>query len=166
MTAIVRLAKVQALVFIGLVVLLAAFTNIQDYDANFAYVQHVLSMDTTFRHPQVMWRAITSPGIHHAAYTAIISWEIISGALCLAGAWQLARVLRAPQNVATRAKTLGLVGAMCVLALWTFAFLVVGSEWFQMWQSPTWNGRDVALGYAILSLLILIWFSNNEGIPQ
>jgi predicted small integral membrane protein len=60
-TAVVRVAKIQAVIFVALVVLLAAFTNIQDYDANFAYVQHVLSMDTTFRHPQVMWRAVTSP---------------------------------------------------------------------------------------------------------
>jgi predicted small integral membrane protein len=51
---------------------------------------------------------------------------------------------------------------MGVLALWTFAFLVVGSEWFQMWQSPTWNGRDVAMGYAIMSLLVLIWFAAPE----
>ena len=123
MTAVVRVAKIQAVIFVALVVLLAAFTNIQDYDANFAYVQHVLSMDTTFRHPQVMWRA---------------------------------------QAEVDRAKTPGIAGLMGVLALWAFAFLVVGSEWFQMWQSPTWNGRDAAMGYATISLLVLIWFAAPE----
>jgi predicted small integral membrane protein len=45
-TTAVRAAKIQAVIFVALVVLLAAFTNIQDYDANFAYVQHVLSAKT------------------------------------------------------------------------------------------------------------------------
>jgi predicted small integral membrane protein len=163
MTTIVRVAKAQALLFVGLVALLAAFTNVQDYDSNFAYVQHVLSMDTTFRHPQVMWRAITSPSMHRVAYTTIIAWEVVGGGLCAIGAWRIGRARRQSQPDVDRAKTTGTIGLMAVFALWTFAFIVVGSEWFQMWQSATWNGRDVAIGHAILSLLVLMWFSVPES---
>jgi predicted small integral membrane protein len=60
----------------GLHLLLVAFGNITDPDANFAFVQHVLSMDTTnFGQPagtgpdaDGMWRSITSPSLHRAAY--------------------------------------------------------------------------------------------------
>jgi predicted small integral membrane protein len=159
---LVRLAKLLALACLAFVVLLAAFTNIQDYDANFAYVQHVLSMDTTFRHPQVMWRAVTSPSLHRLAYVTIIVWEVVGGVVCGAGAWRLASALRRPQADVDRAKRTGVAGLTIVFGLWTYAFLVVASEWFLMWQSPTWNGRDVAMGYAILSLLTLIWFSAPE----
>lgn len=162
MTTLVRLAKIQALAFIALVMLLAAFTNIQDFDANFAYVQHVLSMDTTFRHPQVMWRAVTSPAAHRAAYATIIGWELVGGLVCAAGAWRMARVLRGSRFAVDRARAIGIAGLMIVLALWTFAFIAVGSEWFQMWQSPTWNGRDVAVGFATLTLLVLMWFTRVD----
>jgi predicted small integral membrane protein len=154
------------LAFIALVVLFAAFTNVQDYDANFAYVQHVLSMDTTFRHPQVMWRAITSPPIHRVVYNAIIAWEIAGGLVCAAGAWRVASLLRAPQGDVDRAKRTGAAGLMAVLALWTFGFVLVGSEWFQMWQSPTWNGRDVAMAHALVTLVALAWFTAPEDVMK
>ena len=162
MPAFARFAKLLALLFVALVMLLAAFTNLQDYDANFAYVQHVLSMDTTFRHPAVMWRAVASPSLHRIAYLTIIVWELAGGLACVAGVWRFASVVRAAQADVDRAKRVGVVGLTIVFGLWAFAFLVVGSEWFLMWQSPTWNGRDVAMGYAILTLLILIWFSAAE----
>ena len=52
-----------------------AFGNITDYGTNFAFVQHVLSMDTVFARSTITYRAITSPALHHAAYALIIAAE-------------------------------------------------------------------------------------------
>ena len=51
---------------------LVAFGNITDYETNFAFVQHVLAMDTIFPNATIHYRAVTSPGLHHTAYAIII----------------------------------------------------------------------------------------------
>jgi len=71
---------------IGVLAGLACLNNLTDYNSNFALVQHVMSMDTTFAESTVRWRAITNPALHHAAYWLIIAAEGLAAALCLAGA--------------------------------------------------------------------------------
>ena len=42
------------------------------------------------------------------------------------------------------------------LLLWFGAFLLVGGEWFVMWQSETWNGQDAAFRmFAVVGLILL-----------
>ena len=48
-----RLAKVAMTLSLAAFALLVAFTNVTDYGGNWPFVQHVLSMDTTFRSPAV-----------------------------------------------------------------------------------------------------------------
>src|SRR5689334_8941914 len=70
-------------------ILLVALGNITDYDTNFAFVQHVLSMDTTNfggrpgvgLDPDIMWRAITTPWMWNVAYVGIIVWESAAAVL-------------------------------------------------------------------------------------
>jgi predicted small integral membrane protein len=39
---------------------------------------------------------------------------------------------------------------------WLVAFLVVGGEWFLMWQSKNWNGQDAAFRmFAIIGIALL-----------
>ncbi len=63
---------------------LIAFGNITDFGTNQAFVQHVLAMDTTFRSPDTMWRAITSPGLQNTAYVVIIAWEVLTAVVLTA----------------------------------------------------------------------------------
>ena len=76
----------------GLLVSLVAFGNLTDYDTNFAFVQHVLLMDTVFPSSTIRYRAITNLALHHAAYALIIATEILT-APCWMGALQLLRHL-------------------------------------------------------------------------
>lgn len=48
--------------------------------------------------------------------------------------------------------------------VWFFGFMVVGGEWFMMWQSHTWNGQEAAFKFymAILGLLIFL----NQPDPE
>src|SRR4051812_42061085 len=90
-----RLAKLAMVVSLALFAFLVTFNNITDYGSNFAFVQHVLSMDTTFPGNALTWRAITNPLSWHVAYAGIILGE---GLTCLAftlGALELVRALRA-----------------------------------------------------------------------
>jgi hypothetical protein len=71
MTPTIRLAQSLFVAYIGVFGLLTAFGNITDYGSNFAFVQHVMSMDTIFPESHLRYRAITSPALHHAAYWLI-----------------------------------------------------------------------------------------------
>jgi predicted small integral membrane protein len=86
---LVRCCKIAFVASVALFATLAVFNNITDYDSNFAFVQHVLMMGTTFPNNKGMWRAIRSPLLHHAAYSLIIMVEVMVALLCWAGTAEL-----------------------------------------------------------------------------
>src|SRR5215472_16807151 len=54
---------------------LVTFDNLTDYQTNYAFVRHVLSMDTTPPGSALMYRSISSPTLWQAAYALIIAAE-------------------------------------------------------------------------------------------
>lgn len=42
--------------------------------------------------------------------------------------------------------------------VWFSGFMVIGGEWFVMWQSPQWNGQQAAFRFymAILGVMIFV----------
>jgi predicted small integral membrane protein len=137
---------------------MVTFNNITDYGSNFSFVQHVLSMDTTFPGNAAMYRAITQPMVWHAAYWLIIAGEGIAFVLLLLGAVRLWLARKASGWAFNEAKQWVVAGATVGFLVWFFGFMVVGGEWFLMWQSHTWNGQDAAFRFyaAILGVLIFV----------
>src|SRR5208282_5350816 len=72
---VIRVAKAALIAAIALSVSLVAFGNLTDYNTNFAFVQHVLSMDTIYPFSTIRYRAITDPVLQRAAYAVIIAVE-------------------------------------------------------------------------------------------
>jgi predicted small integral membrane protein len=159
---LVRAAKVLLVLLIGLFSLLVGADNVIDYGTNYAFVQHVMSMDTVFPSSTLTWRAITSPALHHAAYALIIAAEIVTGVLCLLGAWRLWEARGAPATRFNAAKDVAIAGLVFGVALWFFGFMTVGGEWFQMWQSQTWNGQEAAFRFIGCIGLVLIFLAQKD----
>lgn len=156
----IRLAKAVLVLQIGLFALLVGVDNIIDYNSNFEFVQHVMSMDTTFPDNALMGRAITDPALHHLAYALIIATEIVTGLLCIVGAAWLFRHISATSVRFQQAKSLAVCGLTLGFTLWFFGFLTIGGEWFQMWQSEKWNGQQAAFRFiacigVVLTILLL-----------
>jgi predicted small integral membrane protein len=159
----VRVLKIVLVLAVASFCLLVGYNNIVDYGSNFMFVQHVLSMDTTFPGNAVRaGRAIVDPELHRLAYAIIIGAELIVGVLCLAGAIRLAAAANASAAAFNAAKTLALVGLGCGMAFWFTAFLVVGGEWFQMWQSEIWNGQDAAFRFLASIGIMLIFVAMDD----
>ena len=57
----IRVAKVTLVAAIALFASLVTFGNLTDYNTNYAFVQHVLAMDTIFPFSTIKYRAITDP---------------------------------------------------------------------------------------------------------
>lgn len=145
-----RLLQAFTLFSAGLYGLFVLMGNLMDYDSNYQFVKHVLSMDTTFEGNALMWRAITVPWMWTVGYIGIIFAEAVFAALGLIGGIKL--FLRRDADAATfnRAKSWGYGAYGVGFLIWFIGFIVIGSEWFAMWQSSTWNGKDTAMPLAIL----------------
>lgn len=157
-----RLSKISLVAALGLYLLIVVFNNLTDYGSNFALVQHVLAMDTTFKGNAGMWRAIHSEPVYHAFYVSIIAWEAVACVLLFAGARRLWRARTATAAVFSHAKDLAVGGLTLNLLLWLVAFLTVGGEWFLMWQSSSWNGVSPAARMFTVVGLILIFLNARE----
>lgn len=164
---ITRAAKLLLLAGISLFYSIVVFNNLTDFDSNYQYVRHVLSMDSTFPGNHAMWHAVLSPGMHLAFYIGIIAWEFVTTVLLWWGVVELVRALRLPTGAFNAAKRIPVMALTLSLLMWLVAFLSVGAEWFLMWQSHTWNGQEAAFRtFAVVGLVLLIVLQPDvEGEP-
>lgn len=153
-----RYAKILMLLALAAFTFMVTFNNVTDYGSNFAFVQHVLSMDTTFPGNAAMYRAVTTPALWHAGYWLIIAGEGLSCVLFFMGALALWRARHGTGAAFDQAKSLAIAGATVGFLVWFFGFMVVGGEWFLMWQSKVWNGQNAAFKFyaAILGVLVFL----------
>ena len=118
-----RYTKIAMTLSLAIFAFLIAFTNITDYGGNRPFVQHVLSMDTTFRDPAVAYRALTRPVLWTAGYLLIICGEGMTCLLLFAATARLIAARRAPAEVFNRAKSLLHLGALAGFLVWFFGFI-------------------------------------------
>jgi predicted small integral membrane protein len=157
-----RACKIVMVLGLAAFALLVTFSNITDYDSNYAFVRHVLSMDTTFPDNRAMYRAITSPALWTLGYWGIIAGEGLTGLLLLIGALRMFQARDADPRGFDAAKNFVILGATMGFLVWFVGFMVVGGEWFLMWQSPTWNGQEAAFRFYISILAVLIFVNQPE----
>jgi predicted small integral membrane protein len=153
----VRAAKIAMVAAIALFGSLVAFGNLTDYNTNYVFVQHVLSMDTIFPTSTIKYRAITDPTLHRVAYALIIAAETAMAVICWIGAVRLARHLRADAGTFNRAKTCAVIGLTLGFLIWQAGFMSIGGEWFGMWQSQQWNGVPSAYRFVLVIGIVLIF---------
>ncbi len=156
----VRAAKIALVGCVGALGLLVGIDNILDYRTNFEVVRHVLSMDALPPGSAFAWRAVADPRLQRLAYAIIIAAELLYGSLCILGALRL--VARGPRSFDS-AKGLAVAGLALGFALYFFGFLVVGGEWFQMWQAGQWNMQEPAFRFVGSIGLILVFLCLPDG---
>ena len=157
-----RLVKLVMVASFAVFALLVAFDNLLDYGSNYEFVRHVLSMDTTFPGNALKWRAITQPAAWAIAYWLIILTEAAVGFLLAFATLRLASTLRAEARLFNAAKKYAVLGAGLGFLLWFTGFMVVGGEWFAMWQSKTWNGQEAAFRFYVTLLVVIIFVNQTD----
>lgn len=159
---LIKSCKIFLLATMALFFTFVGFTNLVDFNTNYAFVQHVLSMDTIFPNSTTVDRAITSPVLHQTAYGAIIFWECFTALICWIATLRLIPCLWHPERFVHR-KQLAIVGLTMGFALYALGFIVIGSEWFQMWQSTIWNGKATAGQFIdMIGIVLLIFFAPDD----
>jgi predicted small integral membrane protein len=158
-----RLSKSLLVMAVALDFTLVVFDNLTDYGSNYAFIHHVLWMDTTFPGNHGLWRAIHPLWVHAVFYDAIIAWEALTMVLLWAGSVRLLRAVGRPGAAFRDVKNLAIAGLTVGLLLWLLAFLTIGGDWFLMWQSPVWNGQQEAFRMFAVMALILIYLVMPEA---
>jgi predicted small integral membrane protein len=159
----VRLAKIAMAASLAAFALIVTYDNLVDYGTNFEFVKHVLSMDTTFPGNKLTGRAITNPTLWSVAYGAIIAAEGLTFLLLGIGAVAMFLSVRAPASGFQRTKAWVVAGVTLGFLIWFFGFMVVGGEYFAMWQSKDWNGQQPAFRFYITMLAVLIFVMQPDS---
>ena len=155
----VRFSKIAISLFLAIYTGVICLNNIIDYQSNFEFVRHVLSMDTTFPGNTLRHRAITTPWVWHVAYMGVIAAEGLCSLLFFVGACRMFVTRRHPASAFQSAKVCSLAGALLGFTVWFFGFSVIGGEWFAMWQSATWNGMTTSF-HIYMTMLVFVLFLN------
>jgi predicted small integral membrane protein len=141
---LIRYSKVILMAYISFFGLMVMYSNFTDYASNYEYVGHILSMDTTRENLNLGYRAITSPILHHRIYWFIITLEVVYTAFCLLGTYHLYRNINTPAAVFHEAKKFAIIGLLIGFFVYYICLQVIGTEWFNMDESATWNAKDWA----------------------
>jgi predicted small integral membrane protein len=160
---IVRISKIAMTAALAAFAFIVTYNNLVDYGSNYEFVKHVLSMDTTFPGNKLTGRAITNPTLWNVAYGAIIAAEGMTFLLLAIGAIAMLLAIGAPATGFQRAKLWVVAGVTLGFLVWFFGFMVVGGEYFAMWQSKTWNGQEAAFRFYITMLAVLIYVMQPDG---
>lgn len=160
---VIRISKVIIAAAIGLYASLVAFGNITDYGSNFAFVQHVLAMDTIFPEATIGYRAINNEIAHHVAYVLIIAAEVAMAVACWVGAARMFAMRAEPARVFNRSKAWAIAGLTIGFIVWQVGFMSVGGEWFGMWMSSTWNGLNSAFRVFITIMVAMIYIAMPDS---
>lgn len=92
----------------------------------------------------VRWRAISSPSLLHAAYIAIIVWEILTATVCITGSFLVLK----RTFFAVKIATLGLVMGFF---LFMVGFVTIAGEWFYLWDSAAAPMHTKAIVFSLLT---------------
>jgi predicted small integral membrane protein len=162
---ILRVSKSIVCLSLAIFALLVCLNNLLDYGSNYAFVQHTLSMDTVFPDNTLKYRAILDPFVWSLAYGLIIFAEFLTGLLLLIGAISLLKNIHSPLAF-NKAKIWIYLGCLTGFLLWFLGFIVVGGEWFCMWQSEKWNGVEAAFRFVVLIMLTLLFTAMSESVDN
>src|SRR3990170_4757805 len=121
---VMRIIKILLVAGMALMLTLAAFGNITMSDGGFGAVQGAIGMQTTYQHPNGMWRAIESPVLIWMAFGLITLCEISAAVLCWIGAIKMwgSKSSKEQFHTAKASAYLGLGVAAC---LYFIGFLVI-----------------------------------------
>lgn len=151
----IRLCKAALVAAMAIFMSLVVFGNATDYGTNWAFVEHVLTMDTIFPDSTIRWRAITDERVQTIAYLAIIAWQAATAVALWLGFATLVRHCRTAPAFA-RSKRYTALGLSMGFLLYAVGFLAIGGEWFGMWQSRIWNAQSTALGFSLVFGVVMI----------
>lgn len=140
-----RTTKIFLVLSVAMWALLGALGNVVDWQGTNGAVQAATSM-STFDPVPASARATSNPLIILLGALFITLFKLLSGGLCLFGAWQMWLARAADSMRFAQAKNWALTGCGVSLFMLFAGFIVIAETWFELWRSPVM--LDPVLGSA------------------
>lgn len=77
--------------------------------------------------------------------------------LCWIGCFILLRNVKRSEMIFNYSKQIAFIGLFFGFLLYMVGFIIIGGEWFSMWQSKTWNGQMTAGLFISLIMFVMIF---------
>ena len=158
---ITRIAKIVMVACLAVFCLLVVFGNLTDYQSNYLFVKHVMSMDTTYPGNKLMYRH-RCPELWKASLRSSSPAKRLRTVVPRGGHPPVPGA-SAPGAEFNGAKGWTIAGGLVAFLVWFLGFMVVAGEWFAMWQSATWNGQSAAFRFYLTALAVLIFVNQPDG---
>ena len=158
----IRHMKIIVLCTIALYFTFLVFNNFTNFDSNFKSLKSVFEMEGVFDTHLISWRAISNSHIQQGAFFFLIAWQILTALLCWGGSLVMFKNIHADHEKFSESKKIALAGLTAGFLFFMIGFVIIGSEWFNMWQSMWKNLQLKTLVYAILLLGCMIFVSTKE----
>jgi len=141
-----------------------ALQNVMNLDAAYNSFAYVMSMADHAVYANHFGPAITAPWLIWTALVIVVAAEFSVGLLASKGVWDMWKARKGSDATFTSAKHSAIVAAGGGVAIWFGLFGVVGSGYFQMWQTEV-GGMSAtgAFEYGVTCAVILIYLSMKEG---
>ncbi|MCC7121069.1 MAG: DUF2165 domain-containing protein [Gammaproteobacteria bacterium] len=154
-----KIIKALMVAAMALFLTITTIDNLTMPDVGLGAVGTAMGMETTFKHPAAMWRAMPAKLPTMAVFAAIVVFEAVAAIICWAGAVRMWRA-RADARAFKDATAMANLGLAATALLYFGAFLVVGTEWFLMWQSQQLSvALEVAFRMFTASVLIMLYIA-------
>ncbi len=157
----IRTLKTLLVAGMALVLTLAVLGNLTMPHTGYAAVSTAMGMQTTYRNPHAMWRAIQDPVLIWVAFGLIVLSEATGAAWSWAGAVRLWRS-RGQKELFAAAKSTAYLGLGVAACLYFIVFLVIAQEYFLMWQSTKLNVLQDAFRLFAAAILIALWLGTDD----
>lgn len=154
-----KIVKVLMVAAMALFLSMTTVDNLTMPDVGLGAVSAAMAMETTFKHPAAMWRAVSAKAPTVAVFAGIVLFETIAALMCWIGALRMWRA-RADAKAFKDATAVANLGLALTALLYFGAFLVVGTEWFLMWQSQQLSvALEVAFRMFVAAMLIMLYIA-------
>lgn len=140
-----RATKILLVLSVAMWALLGALGNVVDWQGTTGAVQSATSM-STFDPVPASARATSNTLIILLGALFITLFKLLTGVLCLFGAWQMWLARAADSKSFAQAKNWALTGCGVALFMLFAGFIVIAETWFELWRSPVM--LDPVLGSA------------------
>jgi len=131
----IRYLKVIFVVIIALLCLVYAGQNVANLGAAYQSFLYVMSGADHTVYPSSFGPLITSPVLVWLALIVVVGCEFLAGLLAAKGAFDMWSARNASAESFNKAKKFAFLGTAMGIVVWLGFFGVIGSAYFQMWQT-------------------------------
>lgn len=140
-----RIVKVLLILSIAAWALIGVLGNVIDWGGTMGAVGAATSM-SSFDPVPASGRATTSGVVILLGALFIVLLKLLTGALCLFGAWQMWAARAGDAEDFARAKAYALTGCGVAMFMLFAGWIVIAETWYELWRSPVMI--DLALNSA------------------